>query len=98
LKEQLGFLKGRQIPDAIGTAQECLHNIKTKNSKALILKLDLKKAFYCIDWDFLRLILTQTGFSQSLIKWIMGCVVSANLVKLVNGDPSSFFRMGRGLR
>jgi hypothetical protein len=43
--EQLGFLKGRQILDTIGTAQECLHNIKAKNSKALILKLDLKKSF-----------------------------------------------------
>jgi hypothetical protein len=94
----LGFLKGRQILDAIGTAQECLHSIKNKNSKALILKLDLKKAFDCIDWDFLRLILAQTGFSQPMIKWIMGCVVSANLAILVNGEPSSFFRIGRGLR
>jgi hypothetical protein len=42
-EEQLGFLKGRQILDAIGMTQECLHNIKEKNSKALILKLDLKK-------------------------------------------------------
>jgi hypothetical protein len=63
--EQLGFLKGRQILDAIGTAQECLHSIKAKKSKALILKLDLKKAFDCIDWDFLRLILVQSGFSPT---------------------------------
>jgi hypothetical protein len=97
-KEQLGFLKGRQIIDAIGTTQECLHSIKTKKSKALILKLDLKKAFDCIDWDFLRLILTQTGFSQQMIKWIMSCVSSANLAILVNGESSTFFRMGRGLR
>jgi hypothetical protein len=75
-----------------------MHSIKTKNSKALILKLDLKKAFDCIDWDFLRLILAQTGFSHSMIKWVMGCVVSANIAILVNGEPSSFFRMGRGLR
>jgi ABC-type antimicrobial peptide transport system ATPase subunit len=33
-----------------------------------------------------------------MIKWIMGCVVSANLSILVNGESSSFFRMGRGLR
>jgi hypothetical protein len=96
--EQLGFLKGRQIIDAIGTAQECLHSIKSKKSKALILKLDLKKAFDCIDWDFLRLILVKTGFSQQTIKWIMSCITSANLTILVNGEASTFFRMGRGLR
>jgi hypothetical protein len=27
----------------------------------------------------------------------MGCVVSANLVILINGEPSSFFCMGKGL-
>jgi hypothetical protein len=95
--EQLGFLKGRQTLDAIGTAQECLHSIKSKNSKALILKLDLKKAFDCIDWDFLRLILVQIGFNNQLIKWIMSCVVSANLAILINGEPFSFFHSGRGL-
>jgi hypothetical protein len=75
-----------------------LHNIKSKNSKAVILKLDLKKAFDCIDWDFLRLVLVQIGFIQQLIKWIMSCVDSANLGILVNGESSSFFHMGRGLR
>ena len=30
LEEQLGFLKGRQILDAIGTTQKCLHSIKVK--------------------------------------------------------------------
>jgi hypothetical protein len=39
--EQLGFLKGRKILDAVGMTQKCLHNIKSKNMKALILKLDL---------------------------------------------------------
>jgi hypothetical protein len=38
------------------------------------------------------------GFSFSLIKWIMSCVVSANLAILINGEPSTFFRIGRGLR
>ena len=32
--EQLGFLKGRRIQDAIGAAHECIHNIKQKNIKA----------------------------------------------------------------
>jgi len=56
-EEQLGFLKGRQILDAIGTAQECLHSIKSKKLQAIILKLDFKKAYDCTNWDYLRLIL-----------------------------------------
>jgi hypothetical protein len=98
LGEQLGFLKGRHILDAIGTAHECLHSIKAKKTKALILKLDLRKAFDCIDWDYLRLILTQSGFSPPFINWIMSGVTSANFSVLVNGEPSPFFRSGRGLR
>lgn len=93
----MGFLKGCQILDAIDTAQECLHIIKTKKSKALILKLDLKKAFDYIDWDFLRFVLAQTSFNHQLIMWIMSCVDSVNLAILVNGESSSFFHMG-GLR
>jgi hypothetical protein len=47
---------------------------------------------------FLRLILIQTGFNHSLIKWIMSCVDNPNLAILINGESSSFFRSGRGLR
>ena len=75
-----------------------MHSIKTKNSKALILKVDLKKAFDCIDWDFLGLILTQSGFSQSSIKWITSCMVSKKFVVLFNGESSTFFHSGRELR
>jgi hypothetical protein len=69
-----------------------------KNSKAIILKLDLKKAFDCIEWDFLRLILIQSGFSQQTKKWLMSCVTSAKFFVLVNGETSPFFHSGRGLR
>jgi hypothetical protein len=47
-EEQLGFLQGRRIQDAIGTVHGCLHSIKKKKSKSLVLKLDLKKAYDCI--------------------------------------------------
>jgi hypothetical protein len=35
--EQSGFLKGKRIQDAIGAAHECLHSIKQKNQKALVI-------------------------------------------------------------
>ena len=44
-REQFGFLKGRQIHEAIGVAQEGLHNMKTRKIKGAILKIDLSKAY-----------------------------------------------------
>jgi hypothetical protein len=48
-KEQFIFLDGRQITDAIGVVHEVLHSIKVKNQKALVLKLDLAKAYDMVD-------------------------------------------------
>jgi len=44
-KEQFSFLSHRHIQEAIGTAQEMLHSIKSDSIKASILKIDLSKAF-----------------------------------------------------
>jgi hypothetical protein len=96
--EQLGFLKGRRIQDAIGVAHESIHSIKQKNQKALVMKLDLKKAFDSIDWEFLRLILHIVGFGDKFTDWIMSCVTSANFAVLINGEATRFFKSKRGLR
>jgi hypothetical protein len=57
-EEQFGFIEGRRIQDAIGTAFECLHSIsKRKNRKYFLLKVDLRKAYESVDWDFLHLVL-----------------------------------------
>lgn len=42
-KEKYAFLHHRQIHEAIGTSQEVLHSIKTKNLKSTILKMTLLK-------------------------------------------------------
>jgi hypothetical protein len=96
--EQLVFLQGRQIQDAIGTTHESLHSIKRKKLKSLVLKLDLRKAYDCIDWDFLRMTLLQVGFGLQMTKWIMSCVNSSSYAFLLNGEATDFFRSGRGLR
>lgn len=96
--EQFGFLPERQIIDAIGITQECLHTIKTKKMKALIMKIDLSKAYDRVNWDMLRLILSHIGMPYNVIKWIMACVTSTNYAVLVNGTPTRFFKAERGLR
>jgi hypothetical protein len=66
--------------------------------QALILKIDLKKAYDCISWDYIRLVLLQCGFGLPTTKWIMGCISSATYVVLINGEPTDFFNGGRGIR
>jgi retron-type reverse transcriptase len=43
--KQFGFLNGRKIHDAIRVAQEGMHTIKTQKLSAMILKLDIYKAY-----------------------------------------------------
>lgn len=95
---QFGFLAERQIHDVIGIMEEFIHSIKTKNMKALVLKMDLNKAFDKVNWTFLRLVLLYIRFNLEITNWIMGCVTSANSLVLINGSPSRNFPYSRGIR
>ena len=96
--QQFGFLKNRQITEPLAITQEVLHTIQTKNRCALILKLDLTKAFDLVNWTFLRLILLQIGVPLVGVNWILVCMSSSNFALLVNGSPTRFFTATRGIR
>jgi hypothetical protein len=90
-------LNGHQIHEAIGVAQEGLHNLKSSREKGAILKIDLSKEFDHVNWSFIRLLLTHLGFEVPFIKWIMACISSVSFVVLINGATSPFFISERGL-
>ena len=60
--EQFRVLKGRQIHEAIGVAQEGLHSMKTCNLKGAILKIDLSKAYDKVSWLYIHMLLIHLGF------------------------------------
>jgi hypothetical protein len=66
--------------------------------QSLILKIDLKKTYDSISWDYIRLFLLQCGFGLPTTKWIMGCISSATYVVLINVEPTDFFNGGRDIR
>ena len=43
--KQFGFLDDWKIHEAIGVTQQGLHTTKTKNSKAVVAKIDLTKSY-----------------------------------------------------
>jgi len=96
--EQFGFLSNRHILDVVGITQEGIHSIKENKLSAIMLKMDLIKAYDYIDWVFLCLILLHVGMGYDVVAWIMACVSSVHFVILVNGSPTGFFQGNRGLR
>jgi hypothetical protein len=69
-----------------------------KYIKALVLKLDLVKAYDRVDWGFLMLFLLHVGIILEATDWTLGCVSLTKLVMSINGKPTSFFKSTRGLR
>lgn len=67
LSEQFVFLEQRQIHEIVAITRECIHSIKSRKIEACLLKIDLVKAYDCIDWKFLRLILHKIGFDTSMV-------------------------------
>ena len=62
-------------------AQERLHFIKTKKINSLLMKLDLHKAYDCVDWDFLRAVLHKIFLSRLVFEWIMACITDRDLCR-----------------
>lgn len=96
--EHHGFLKGRSIHEDVATAQEVIHSIHTDNIEAMIMKVDLYKAYDSVDWSFIQKLLLKIGFSMKNIWWVMACVTGFNFAVIINGKPTKFFKAERGLR
>ncbi|XP_071729111.1 uncharacterized protein [Rutidosis leptorrhynchoides] len=67
--EQSAFLKGRYILAGVLISNETIDYIKRKRGKGIIFKVDFKKAFDCLNWEFLIEVITCMGFGD---KWLRG--------------------------
>ena len=84
---QASFLPGRNTTDNIVITQEIIHSLsKLKGKKGgMIIKIDLEKAYDCVNWSFLRRVLTEFNFSAKWINIIMSCVSLGSTAILWNG-------------
>jgi hypothetical protein len=53
-QSQTAFIKGRFIQDGPLALHEIIHELKSKNLPAVLLKLDFEKAYDRVNWQFLR--------------------------------------------
>lgn len=64
------FVEGRQILDVVLIANKTIDYVLKKRGCGLLCKLDIKKAYDHVNWDFLLAILANMGFGQKWISWI----------------------------
>jgi hypothetical protein len=95
---QTTFVKGRLILDGALSLHEIIHELKCRNSKAILLKLDFKKAYGRVSWQFLREVLIRKGFESGFVHRIMQLVTGGQTAIAINGVVGTYFRNKRGMR
>ncbi|CAH9093039.1 unnamed protein product [Cuscuta europaea] len=96
---QGAFVDGRLMSDNIFLAQELVKGYTRKRpSPRCMIKIDLRKAYDTISWEFLERVLLDIGIPELFVRWIMECVSTSSFSISINGSLHGWFEGKRGLR
>ncbi|GKU96985.1 hypothetical protein SLEP1_g10165 [Rubroshorea leprosula] len=97
---QSSFIPGRNGIDNVTLLRDFAFSFKKRKGRQgdMIIKLDLEKAYDCLEWSFIRETLIFFNFPPLLIKLIMSFVSSASFSCVINGSVTDSFKHTRGLR
>ena len=63
-----------------------------------MLKVDIKKAFDTVSWDFVLKLLQAQNFPLIFRCWVNECISSPRFYVAINGELAGFFKGKKGLR
>ena len=89
------FVPHRAIHNNISPAHEMMnkfYHFKGRNGYVVV-KLDMRKAYDRIKWDFILQCLNQLEFHPVWINWIKECVSIVSYSVLVNNEPMNFLNL-----
>jgi hypothetical protein len=78
--------------------QNLAKRFNKSKTQALLFKLDIRKAFDSIRWDFILDLLRRRGFPSHFQNWIAALLSNASSHVLLNGIVGILILHGRGLR
>ncbi|KAL2893324.1 LINE-1 retrotransposable element ORF2 protein [Bienertia sinuspersici] len=98
-ENQGAFVHGRYIVHNIMVCQDLVRRYGRKNnSPSYMIKLDLRKAYDTVEWNFIEEMLREMCFPNLFTEWIKECFTSPSFSLVLNGSPNGYFKSCRGLR
>jgi len=73
-------------------ANELIDSRIKSRKTAVVCKLDIKKAYNHVNWDFFFYVMKRIGFDERGIGWIQHCISFTSFVVLTNGVLFRFLR------
>lgn len=97
-EEQFGFVPGKNIHEAIMTAQCSVDYCDAEAQDAILCLVDQKKAFDMVDHSFLWKILRRMGIGERVVLMIRAMYEKSSSFVFINGFASRPFSLRRGVR
>ncbi|KAG7594499.1 Reverse transcriptase zinc-binding domain [Arabidopsis thaliana x Arabidopsis arenosa] len=96
---QSAFIPGRLLAENVLLATELVNGYGRKNvGPRGMLKVDLRKAFDSVNWNFIIATMRALNFPEKFIGWINQCISTPQFSVSVNGHASGYFKSSKGLR
>ena len=97
-KDQVGYIKGRQISTIIRTMDDAINYLNKTNKSGYLLAVDFSKAFDSISKSFLLHAFKIFGFGNTFQKWVS--ILMQNTTSSINhgGWVSEYFDVACGIR
>ena len=95
---QSAFIKKRSIHDNFTYVRNLARKLHRNRTPTLLFKLDIKKAFDSVRWDFLMDLLRHLGFLSIFRYWVSALLSTATSRVLINGVVGDPMKHGCGLR
>lgn len=95
---QAAFIQGRSLVHNILICHDLPRHYNRKTTPRCLMKIDLKKAYNMVRWEFLEDVLKGYGFPMPFIQLIMMCVTTITFTIKVNGAGYGYFEGKGGLK
>ncbi|KAL3702291.1 hypothetical protein R1sor_020313 [Riccia sorocarpa] len=96
--EQNAFLAGRQLHTTVFLCNEAVFQAKIQKQDSVLLKIDYRKGFDTIRWDFLYAAMHKMQFGDTFITFVQTLNNAASSSVRINNATSKSFAISRSVR